>query len=208
VRKCESAKVRKYGSTEVRKYGRRYEARRKRSSCVRGAPPLPASPPKTPGGEVTRSTSTRARPGGTAIEFSLPPAVCGGRAGDGGRWRAQCDPRRDSIEFSPSPAAGEGAGGRGPRRAPVRSLSTSLNLSATPTSPRFFWGRSRGDERVGACPRAVSRPERDRIPPPRGASGGAPRTPAPSPFAAPQIHPPHHQPTFYTAEPRSSSQNI
>ena len=152
------------------------------------AAPSPALAHKLRGGGRIRSRSGwRRREGARPLRARKPrpppPKLLGEvgvgwivdrrRASDCARWRPPSRPsptncvgegerqesRRSGIEFSPSPAtAGEGAGGRGLRRAPVRSMPTSLDPGGT-AGPAGHEGAS----------------VRDRtLPSPRGTSGEGP----------------------------------
>src|SRR5687768_12111823 len=89
----------------------------------------------------------------------LSPLQFGGeRPGEGGRPRAQCEARRNGIEFSPLP---EERGGRG------RGVGDPVGRSAKPVAPRSNSPLSARNERGGA-------------------GGGAPRRRSSMPVAEPR----------------------
>jgi hypothetical protein len=89
----------------------RVAARRQVSNCARRSPPLSRPlPPELQGGEEKFDRATTVR-----LASPFPHAVCGGRAGDGGR---------PTTSRQPAPTHPE-----------------HLRLSPTPTSPSLFWGR-------------------------------------------------------------------
>ena len=123
--------------------------------------PLPGPPPQTAWGK-----GERAEMSGSAVEFSPLPCSLGGRGRErGGALRTQCDAVRRRLDprlYTPLSArnerggAGGGAGGGAPRGRQFDASRRAPVPSASPTSPRLFWGRwARFTSPVGAPADAV-----------------------------------------------------
>ena len=135
---------------------------RQGSNCVREAPPLPASPPNPWGRGEFDPAATRFR-----IASPFPHAVCGGRAGDGGRLTIPPAPipnsppprsaplprswgggRQPSQGTSGRPGGGEGSGGRGAADVSLpRGKSIAPRLHPPGPPPPTLAGRHAGPRR-------------------------------------------------------------
>src|SRR5829696_2303991 len=94
VPECESAKVRKYETATA--FGRDPGFVDRHRTAPDGAPPLPASPPRTAGGEENFDPAAK-----SFLPFSLPPARFGGGGGGGGRPTIPLHTRRSSPPPAP-----------------------------------------------------------------------------------------------------------